>query len=185
MANPLQSNMLSAPPAPNPQPQDPMQGAPVNALQQGPAPGNGPQQGAAPPNAPQQPPAPTHAQTVAALRHFHAITQELEALASDPDLGKADIKSKAIDGATKLVGMRILSPSQAVMQLGEFPTVPFQQKQWVAKQLSQAQRGANFVLDHHRVAHAGVKDMPQGSPDDHMQDMAGMMSAHYNGGGRG
>lgn len=184
MANPLQS-ALQPPPAPNPQPQDPMQGAPVNAL----APGSGPQQGAPPQQQqqqqPQQPPAPSHAQTVATLRHLHAISQELEALASDPDLGKADIKSKVIDGATKLVGMRILSPSQAVAELGEFPTQPFQQKQWVAKQLSQAQQGMNFVLDHHRAAHAGIKDMPQGNPDDHMADMNSMMQSHYAGRGNG
>ncbi len=178
MANPLQSSLSTAspmPPAPNPQPQEPSQPNALAAPQQ--AIGMpGPQQG-------QPPPAPNHAQTVAALRHFHAINSELEALASDPDLGKADMKSKVIDGATKLVGMRIMSPSQAVMQLGEFPSAPYQQKQWVMKHLQANQKAADSVLDHHRVAHAGIQDMPAGNPDDHTQDMNAMMQSHYAGRG--
>lgn len=177
MQNVLSNSASSMPPAPNPSPDDPQQGQPINALapqQSGPA-----QQAPQGPQQQPQAPAPTHAQTVAALRHFHALNAELEALAADPDLGKADIKSKVIDGATKLVGMRIMTPSQAVMQLGEFPVQPFQQRAWVLQHLQQNKTAQDAVLDHHRTAHAGIENMPQGSPDDHLNDMAGMMQSHY------
>ncbi len=169
------ANLLSTPAAPNPQPQPSSQGNPLAA-------GQNMQTPQAPPQRQMmQMPAPDHAQTVAALRHFHAITQELEALAVDPELGKSDLRDKLIDGATKLVGERIISPSDAVKQLGDFPDVPFQQKAWIYNHLQQAAQASSMVLDHHRLAHAGKGEMPSGNPDNHLQDVKSLMQSHYPG----
>lgn len=162
MPNPLQSGISPVAPAPN-------EGQSAQPDNQAP-----PQQAG-----PQQQPAPDHTQTVAALRHFHAIEGELNTLVKNPNLGRSDVKSAIIDGVTKLVAMRMMTPAQAVMQLGEVPSNPIEQRKWVMQHVMQNQKAADFVLDHHRVAHAGVQDMPQGSPDNHMQDVSGLMQSHY------
>lgn len=169
MANPLQTTM--PPEAPQP-----MQGQPQpNAL--------------ATPQGQQQavPPPPTHAQTVAALRHFSAIQNELQDLLKNPDIGKADIKSAIIDGTTKLVADRIISPADAVTTLSSVPTAPFQQKQWVMQHLQTTMVAKNAIVDHHAQGNPGTMDMgaeaqgSQGNPDDHMKTMAGL-AANYRGG---
>lgn len=166
MANAL-SSMGGPPPAPNPQPQDPSGGGAPGAS-------SAPQQQ-------QQAPAPSHQQTVAALRHFSAIEDELRGLLADPDLGKADMKSKIIDGATKLVANGIMTAAQAVTGLGSVPERPFEQKQWVASHYATAVQAANAVLDHHRAAFAGTPAPAQPSgPDDHQAVMSGLLS-HYQG----
>src|ERR1700732_471362 len=81
----------------------------------------------APPGAPQQPgqatpPPPTHEQTVAALRHFDAVKRELEIILTDPALGKTSVKTKIIDGVTRLVATRFLKSAQAVDELAEVPS---------------------------------------------------------------
>jgi hypothetical protein len=184
MPNALSGTVGGAPPAPNPQPQQaPQGGMGGNALSGAPtgAPGQ--------PQPPQQAqaPAPTQQQTIAAMRHFSAIERELTSLLSDPDLGKADLKSKIIDGATKLVSDGILTPAQAVTQLGAVPDGkqsggPFQQKQWVEKNFAQTIQAANAVLDHHGAAFPGQGADPaaQSTPDDHQGIMAGLTS-HYQG----
>src|SRR5262249_52168799 len=80
-------------------------------------------------------PAPTHKQTVAALRHLDAITRKLEEAARDPDLGRANLKSKIIDGMTSLVSTRLMEPGEAVQTLTTFPERPFDQKTWVMNHL--------------------------------------------------
>lgn len=171
---------LSTPPAPNP---DAQMGQ--GALQGG----NGAPGPMAPPQGgqPQQPPpmpAPTHAHTVAAMRHFHALGEPLEAALKDPDLGKSDIKGKVIEGMTKLVARRIISPAQAVTQLATFPERPFDQKRWLGDHLMQIKQAELGVLSHHGMAFAGGGPEAGPHPDNHMQDVAGMMQAHYAGGGR-
>lgn len=132
------------------------------------------------------PPPPTHAQTVAALRHFGAIEAELKDLLKNPDLGKADIKEAIIDGTTKLVAERIISPADAVTTLAGVPSVPFQQKQWVMQHLQTTVLAKNAIVDHHAQGNPGSMDwhaesQAQGSdPDDHMKTMAGL-SANYRG----
>ncbi len=164
MANPLQSSGVSpVAPAPN-MGQDSQQS-------------NGqPQQ-----NKITQMPAPDHAQTVAALRHFHAIGSELETLLRNPSLGRADVKSDIIDGVTKLVSSRMMTPAQAVMQLADVPQDPVAQRKWIQQHYQQNEQAANSVLDAHRVSHAGKKAMPQGDPDKHQDHLAGMMKMHYGG----
>jgi hypothetical protein len=166
MPNALSDTM---PPVPNPQPQDQSQ------------PG-GPGQAAA------ANPAPSHAQTVAALRHFQAINTQLEGLLKNPDLGKTNIKSSIIDAVTKLVADRIISPGQAVIQLGNVPDRPFEQKAMLGKMFAQNMQAEIGVLDHHRAATPGTGIWPVESalhvsePDRHMETMGGMMSQHYGGG---
>lgn len=170
MANSLQ-NMTSpaAPDMPQAQPQG-------NAL-------------AGPQGAPQQaaPPPPTHAQTVAALRHFGAIEAELRGLMKNPDLGKADIKDAIIEGTTKLVADRIVKAADAVTTLSSVPSAPFQQKQWVMQHLQTTIMAKNAVVDHHAQGNDGTMDWQQESqaagnhPDDHMKTMAGLAS-NYRGG---
>lgn len=175
---------LSTPPAPNPDGQSSSTGGGLSGMGGGmpmmaspptaPAPNGGPPQ-----QQPQQPPAPNHAQTVAALRHFHAIGKQLEIALKDPDVGKADLKKKVIEGMTTLVAQRILSPAQAVTQLSTFPERPFEQKKWLADHLMQTQQAEIAVLTHHGMAFAGQGPQPAPSPDSHMEDIQGMMSAHY------
>lgn len=156
------------------------QGMPPGAPQGGPMP-------------PQQPPAPSHQQTVAALRHFAAVEKELEPLIKDPDLGKTDMRPKAIDGVTKLVASGILTPTQAVDQLSQFPDDPFKQKQMLQQMYVQTIIGQKQVLAQHGQAFAGVpfppgatppnakgRSKPSGGavPDDHQNTMASLM-AHY------
>lgn len=152
-----------------------------NPLQMG---GGGPQR-----PQPQQMPAPSHVQTVAALHHFHAITSELEGLLKNPDLGRSSVKSAIIDGATKLVAERIISPADAVQQLGTVPDEPVQQKKWLQQQWLSANQAQNAILAHRQMAvqnGTAPPDDPNASykPDDHMSTMQGVMS-HYKGLGRG
>ena len=163
---------MGQPPIPNPDQQPQPQGQPQQAM---------PQQAA---------PAPTHMQTVAALQHFHAIQQELEVLAKNPDLGKASIKSAIIDGTAKLVSKRMISPAEAVSQLSKVPEKPLEQKQWVEAMLMQTFQASSAVLQHRQAAVASgtaLQEDPNAaySADDHMAHVGGLM-AHYNGlkGGR-
>jgi hypothetical protein len=157
---------MGQPPVPNPDQQQPAgQGQPQQ------------QQQAAP--------APTHVQTVAALAHFHAIQQELEHLAKNPDLGKASIKSAIIDGTAKLVSKRVISPAEAVMQLSKVPEKPIEQKQWLQAMLMQTFQATSAVLSHRQGAVASGTAPPEApdaaySEDDHMSHVGGLM-AHYSG----
>lgn len=169
MGNPLNSTG-GPPPAPNP---DAGSG---NALQQG-----APQQ-------PQQqaPASPTHAQTVAALRHFDAVKGELRTLLSNPSLGKSDLKSQIIDGTTKLVSERMMSPADAVMQLSKVPTDPLEQRKWLQGLMMQTTQAEAAIVDHHRNTNLGSGDWATESqrhntnPDNHMQDIAAL-TANYQG----
>lgn len=180
-------NNLAMPPPPN-MPSPPQNGG--NALSiGGGAPGqSSPIQSGGQVQIP-QPPAPTHEETVAALRHFQALQAELEPLLLDPSLGKSDMKSKVIDGATKLVASRIFSPADAVSQLADFPTGPdsfVDQRNWLVKHYFLASVAMHQVLDHHGAAAAAGMVPKTGKPnrENHMDDMRGLM-AHYKPAGKG
>jgi hypothetical protein len=135
------------------------------------------------PQGAQQAPAPSHQQTVAALRHFGMIEKELGGLLADPDLGRTDMKSKIIDGATALVGLGIMSPPDAVTQLATVPERPFDQKGWIEKHFVDAIKAANMILDQHRAAFDGQPAPPPGTgydPDHHQSIIAGLQG-HYKG----
>lgn len=167
MANPLEVGMVS-PPAPN-------QNDNGNALQQG-----------APAQQQNAPPPPTHAQTVAALRHFDAIKGELKTLLANPALGKSDIHSAIIDGVTNLVGKRIMAPAEAVMQLSKVPENPLEQRKFLQAQMMQTVQAEHAIVDHHRNTNLGSGDWATESqqhntnPDNHMQDMSALQ-ANYGG----
>ena len=153
-------------------PQMPQQQPQAGASPAGPPPG-------APQQQPQQPPAPTHAQAVAGLRHYDAIVRVLEGLLKDPALGKTDMKSKFIDGMKRLVADRIMSPAEAVTQLGSVPTDPVEQLKWTRAHFGNALMAENAILDHHRAAFpGGDNSATPADPDNHMQDMQGLMG-HY------
>jgi hypothetical protein len=166
-------NALSSGPNPPPPEQTP-DGA--NALQSA-AP-----QPAGAPQAP--PPAPSHAQTVAALRHFHAIQQELDVILKNPDLGKSSVKSQIIDGTTKLVAQRILTAADAVSQLSNVPENPQAQRKWVQTMMMQTYQANEAVLAHRQsaVANGTAPAEPPGAvdyhPDDHGSHMSSLLS-HY------
>lgn len=160
MANPLELGNVS-PPAPNPDA--------GNALQQG-----APQQQ-------QAPSPPNHEQTVAALRHFDAIKGELSILLKNPSLGKSDVKSQIIDGTTKLVSKRILSPAEAVIQLSKVPTDPLQQRKFLQSLMMQTIQSERAIIAHHAIGFAGQGPMPTPSSDGHMD---AMQSLHANYGGK-
>lgn len=171
------SALSGAPPAPNPissQPQPQGMGGPLS--------GGAPAMGAGGQGAPQAPPPPpSHQQTVVALRHFSAIEKELSGLLADPDLGKADMKSQIIDGATKLVAGGILTPVQAVTQLGAVPTRPYDQKAWLEKNFAQTVQAQRMVLAHHGAAFAGQQvDAAPTTPGNHA-DAAAALATQYKG----
>lgn len=170
----------------------------MNALMGGavpqPMPPAAPQSGAAPPQQAggQAPPAPpTHAQTVAALRHFDAIRKEIGMILKDPALGKSNVKSKITDGVVRLVSGQFMSPTDAVDTLTKVPEEPLQQMQWAKAMEQQARQAENGILDHYGATNpnmGAVQDhmaMPSGyDPNDHADHMAAVM-ANYSGGRRG
>lgn len=180
MPNALGGMMQPAAPQPMPAPQQQTDGG----APQGGGPQGGPQQGA--PQAPAGPPAPTHEHAVATLRHMDAISHELLPILQDKNLGKASVKSKIIDAATRLVGRRMLTPAQAVEQLGGVPNDPQLQRKWVEKHYQTAIQASDAVLDHHRQAFPGSGDwgiegaQQHGDPDDHLGAMSAVMG-HYQG----
>jgi hypothetical protein len=132
---------------------------------------------------PAPPPAPTHGQAVAALRHFDAIRTELAAILKDPAIGKSNMKSKIIDGVTKLVANRIMTPGAAVAQLASVPEEPFQQKRWLQTHVVQTVFAEMKVLGDHGRAFGGIPEHlidKTSSPDDHLSDMQSVMG-HYGG----
>ncbi len=157
MANPLETGSVS-PLAPNPD-----AGA-GNALQQG-APAQ-PQQNAPPP--------PDHAQTVAALRHFDAIKDELKVLLANPALGKSDLKSPIIDGVTSLVSKRIIKPAEAVMQLSKVPENPLEQRKFLQQQMMQTMQAERAIIAHHAMGFAGGGPEPTPSADNHLDSMSAL-----------
>jgi hypothetical protein len=173
MPNALDSGM---PPPVQAQP-----GAQGNGLQEGGPPANG----AAPQAAP--PPPPTHQQTVAALRHFDAIKGELTTLLQDPAIGRSDLRSKIIDGFTKLVSERILPAPQAVQQLGQVPNDAPGQRKWAQTMMAQTVQAEQGIVEHHRNTNLGSGDWATEAaqhhntkPDDHLHDMAAL-NANYSG----
>lgn len=167
MANLLETGSVS-PPAPN-------QDDNGNALQQG-----------APAQQQNAPPPPSHAQTVAALRHFDAVKTELQTLLSNPALGKSDLKSQIIDGVTTLVSKRIMQPAEAVQQLSKVPENPLEQRKFLQAQMMQTVQAEHAIVDHHRNTNLGSGDWATESqqhntnPDDHLQDMSALRS-NYGG----
>jgi len=166
-----------------PQPDAAMQSAGALAAQQMAPSSRAPAAGS---SAPPAPPTPTHGQTVAALRHFDAIQTELAILLKDPAIGKSNLRSKIIDGVTKLVSDRIMTPGSAVAQLASVPDEPFQQRKWLEMHLLQSMVAKMKILSDHGKAFGGTPESQidkTSSPDDHLADMQGVMG-HY-GGARG
>lgn len=131
----------------------------------------------------------SHAQTVAALHHFDAIQKEIEGLLKSPEVGRSSIKSAIIDGATSLVANRIISPAQAVQQLGTVPDDPLEQRKWLRKQLEQTVQAENIVLAHRSASTQGGSapeedHAAQYDPDTHIDTMVGVHS-QYKGLNRG
>lgn len=171
MGNPIEGDMVS-PAAPNPNPD---RGS-YNALTGS---GQMPQQ-----PQPQMPQAPSHQETVAALRHFMAIIDELQTLEKNESLGRADCKGEIIDGVTGLVSKRMLSAADAVAQLASVPDQPLAQRKWVMQMMRQTIAAQNNVLAHHAMGNQGTLDWSiekqhqPGSKDDHMNTMSGLGSKY-------
>jgi hypothetical protein len=144
--------------------------APANGVMAGGPPGMAPGSQSAPQA---QPAPPTHAQTVTALRHFDAVRKELEILADDPALGKSNMKSKIIDGVTRLVAERFMKPSDAVIELSKVPTEPLLQMKWVKTMYQQTRQAENGILDHY-----GMTNPNMGTVADH-HAMTGALNDRY------
>jgi hypothetical protein len=174
----MTQNALSS--TPNPSLPEQTSDGPPNALQSAAPQAGGGQQAPIP--------APSHAQTVAALRHFHAIQVQLDALLKNPDLGKTSVKPAIIDGTTKLVSERILSPAEAVQQLSNVPEDPQSQRKWVQTMMMQTYQANEAVLAHRQnavVSGTAPQEAPGSDydPDDHGNHMAAL-ATHYSGGKR-
>lgn len=178
------SNALTTDTPPSPQPGG-------NALSSGampsPQPSGAP--GAAPGVQPAQPAPPTHAQTIAALRHFDAVRRELELVAKDPALGKSNVKSKIIDGVLRLVAGGIMQTTQAVDELSKVPVEPLLQMKWVKGMYTQAKQAEDGILDHYGATQPHFGDVAghyaatkeAANPDDHQDHMSALM-ANFKGG---
>lgn len=179
MPNPLQSG---ATPQEAPQQTNALGQAPQSIAPSGAAPGTPPQAMPAPPS---------HAQTVAALRHFDAIKNELSVLLKDPALGRSDLKDSIIDGVTKLVSERIISAPQAVIQLGQVPADPLLQRKWLQNMMAQTLQAENAIVEHHRNTNLGSGDwateskMHESNPDSHMDTIKGLVSNYAGGANAG
>lgn len=162
-----------------------------NALSSGAVsgPAQPPAQAAGAPGGQPAPQGPTHAQMVAALRHFDAVRKELGIIAQDPALGKSNVKSKITDGVVRLVAGGIMQTTQAVDELSKVPDEPLLQMKWTKAMLAQAQAAENGILDHYgataphfgTVADHFADSADAGDPDDHhghMKALAGI----YGGG---
>lgn len=170
------SSVGGPPPAPNPTPQTTTPN-PVSTALNPMAPG--PSGSASGPSQQQQqpPPPPSHAQTVAALRHFTAIEGETEKLLRNPDCGKSDMRSTVIDSVTRLVSKGITTPSDAVRELGNFPDKPYDQKKWLENVYTQAAQAQTAMLAMHQ--HGALGQPPGPTPanmDDHHAIMSGLAS---------
>lgn len=139
----------------------------------------------APVAAPPRPP--SHEQTVAALRHFDAIKSGLTDLLKDPAAGRSDLKSKIIDGMTKLVSERMVTAPQAVQQLATVPSDPLAQRKWMQAMLAQAVQAENNILDHFGHGNPSLGEVAEhfsgrtgGHPDDHIEHMKAL-HANYAG----
>ena len=139
-----------------------------------PQPGSG---GAGQPAAPPPPPSPQ--QTIAAVRHFGAISKECASLLGDPDCGKSDIRSKVIDGVTSLVSEGIATPADAVRELASFPDRPFEQKRWLENYMMKSDQASAAVLAHHQMA-PPQPGSPQADyePENHQSIIQGLMSQY-------
>jgi hypothetical protein len=182
------SSSIMPPAAPNPNPQGgaPGMSGPAlagagmpqggSALAASGASATGGGSGAAPSPGGPPPPPPGRGQTVAALRHFSIIENEVRRLLADPECGKSDMRSEVIDGITGLVAKGITTAADAVRELSNFPDKPFDQKAWLEAHLSQSVQASNAVLQHHRMAFAG-QDLPATDsydPDNHTGTMAAL-----------
>lgn len=142
----------------------------AGALTGGPAPIETPQVGGITPapaaadsptqqaQAPQAAPQISHEQAVATLRHLSATARELETFLQDPDLGKSDMRSKFIDGTTRLVADRYISAPQSIVLLSSVPDNPQLQRAWVKQHFAQNMMAMNAVLDHHAQSNPGTAD---------------------------
>jgi len=113
-----------------------------------------------------------------------AIQAELTALLKDPAVGKTSVKSKIIDGMTKLVANRIISPGDAVSQLGDVPEEPFKQRAWLQTHLVNAVIARVAALSHHGKAFGGQPEDQidkTSSDDDHMSDMNAVKGLYTRG----
>ena len=99
---------------------------------------------------------------------------KLKILLGNPALGKTSIKPAIIDGCSSLVGKRILSPAQAVMQLSQVPDDPIQQRKFLQNQLAQTIQAERTIIAHHAMGYAGQGPEPTPSADSHLDDMAGL-----------
>jgi hypothetical protein len=153
----------------------------TNALTSGAAPSP---QAMAPQPGQAMPAPPTHAQTVAALRHFDAIRKEIGIILKDPALGKSSVKSKIIDSVTRLVSERYMKPAEAVTELAKVPTEPLLQMKWAKNMMQQAQMAENGILDHYgatsphlgTVADHFASTADASNRDDHMDHIGALMS---------
>lgn len=165
MANPLETGSTS------PTPPNPDAGS-GNPLQSG-----GQPQAAAPIP-------PSYEQVVAAMRHTDAVKGELATLLKNPALGRSDVKSAIIDGTTKLVAERFMSPEDAVIQLSKVPSDPIAQRKWLQTMLAQTQQSENAILDHYGAGNPHVGTVADhvkrdhGKRDDHMMHLRAL-GANY------
>ena len=113
-----------------------------------------------------------------------AIVDELQVLQKNPSLGRSNMKDPILDGVTKLVGERMMSPANAVPLLADIPVDPLMQRKWVTAKLQQTIAVQNNVLHHHIMGSQPTLDWAlesqhqPGSADDHMQTMAGLTSQY-------
>lgn len=99
---------------------------------------------------PGQPPKLSHAQTTAVLFHLQSVGKQLQRLATNPGLGKENIRPAIFDATADMLGQGLFTLPQLMNEIKSLPTDPPGQKKWVMQHLQNIPLAMHQVLDDHR-----------------------------------
>ena len=125
-------------------------------------------------------PAPTHAQVVAGLHRFHEIEIASQRLLKDPDVGKKNIRPKVLEMGADLIGKRIMTLSELMQGIKDFPGSDdiLGQKKWLQRLYQSNVQGQMALLQDHANAPPEAADAAQWSPDSHDEHMGALISQY-------
>jgi len=129
----------------------------------------------------QRTPAPTSEQTMAGYHRAQEIKQRMGKVLANPKAGRDNIRPLVLEAGADLIGSKVLTLSELMAGLSDFPGAdnPLGQKRWVQHLVAVNSFAQRKLLADHRAANA--PDYQHGtpwSPDQHSDHMAGLM-AHY------
>lgn len=105
---------------------------------------------------PRQSPQLSHQMMVAAITHFQAVKKQLMRLATNPGLGKENIRPAIFNATADLLGEGFFTLPQLMNEIKSLPVDPPGQKKWVMQHLSNVTLAQQQVLDDHRATAQGT-----------------------------